>query len=709
MRYRWKLLILLLSISLIPMVTMRTIGIRAVEQMRGVIISETRENLITATESRLQLIADSYSLVLWKTREMIEAVLLTQATQVERVLGEDAPYPEKVYFSEDFKSDQTRPADAFSSSFHFRSHKDGSIRSTAVSYGNQVFKVAPGIDRETVSLDIARLSSLNPVLKMLAKRLEAVSYWHTTSLNNGLYSSFPGHGAIPKNFDPRHQAWFDDALNTTEPVWSQPFVDPVTRQIVMAASVSVKPLGGEIAGVTSIIVPIGSVLEHPLLARNIPPASRLYLSYLTDRPDIGQTGARIFARDEQTDVKYRHWRSQVEPEWLISEDRHEFDAMLNDIRNGNNNIRRMRHANQDSVWVYSQAADRAFFVLITPYQDVIRPIKRAGSLIQERIGAMLQITRIGLAAVVVAVIGLALVFSRTVTKPLGALVQSAKQLAGGDLDARVEIRSRDEFGTMGDVFNSMGPELKQNRLMRQSLEVAMEVQRNLLPKVPPEIPGLDIAGSSIYCDETGGDYYDFIDTAANSHGRLTVAVGDVSGHGIPAALLMTTARAFLRQRAAMPGTIDRIISDTNVQLVRDVEKSGSFVTLFYCMIDAECKSVSWVRAGHEPAIVYDRVTDTFSELRGKGLALGVTVEAAFELRKQDIRPGQTLVIGTDGIWEEMNAGGEMFGRDRLRQIIRDRSNQPSVDIVQAVVDSVAAFRQPRKQADDITLVVVKVE
>ena len=319
---------------------------------------------------------------------------------------------------------------------------------------------------------------MNPDLKLLSKRLETLAYWHTVSLSNGLYSSFPGHGGIPRSYDPRQQPWFDAALNNIGPKWSLPFVDPVTRQVVLAASVAVRRLGGDMAGVTSIVVPISSLLEHSQLARSIPPTSRLFMSYLTERTDTGQTGARILARDAHTDVQYRSWRAQIEPEWLVSEDRHEFAAMLNDIQSGNNNIRRMAHENRDSVWVYGQASHGAFFVLITPYQDVIRPIDRAGTIIQERIDTMIQVTRFGLAGVVVVVIGLALTFSRTVTKPLWALVQGAKQLAGGDFDTRVDIRSRDEFGIMGEVFNSMGPELKQNRMMRQSLEIAMEVQRN---------------------------------------------------------------------------------------------------------------------------------------------------------------------------------------------------------------------------------------
>ncbi len=121
--------------------------------------------------------------------------------------------------------------------------------------------------------------------------------------------------------------------------------------------------------------------------------------------------------------------------------------------------------------------------------------------------------------------------------------------------------------------------------MRQSLDLAMEVQQNLLPKGNLKLDGFDIAGKSIYCDETGGDYYDFIISGETKDRKIGVAIGDVSGHGIPSALLMATVRSSLRQRLSLPGSIDRIITDVNRQLVRDVEDTGQFMTMFYLDID----------------------------------------------------------------------------------------------------------------------------
>ena len=124
------------------------------------------------------------------------------------------------------------------------------------------------------------------------------------------------------------------------------------------------------------------------------------------------------------------------------------------------------------------------------------------------------------------------------------------RVARGELDARVTVASIDELGDLTVQFNRMAEGLKDRERLLHSLELAMEVQQNLLPKSTPEIPGLDMVGVSLYCDETGGDYYDFL--TDNPDGNLHILVGDVSEHGIPSALLMATARAFIRQRLAMP-------------------------------------------------------------------------------------------------------------------------------------------------------------
>lgn len=270
-------------------------------------------------------------------------------------------------------------------------------------------------------------------------------------------------------------------------------------------------------------------------------------------------------------------------------------------------------------------------------------------------------------------------------------------------------KSGHELGTLGKMFNSLGPQLKEHYRMSHALALAREVEQSLLPKTDPEIKGSDIAGKSIYCDETGGDYYDYLYKHEHERQIIGIVVGDVSGHGIESALLMTTVRAFLRQRSSMPGTISGIISDVNKELTWDVEESGRFMTLFYSQIDAEKKTIHWVRAGHDPAIIYDSNTDSFEELAGRGLPLGIFKDSSYKELQRQLHPGHIILIGTDGIWETHNPDGEAFGKEALRDIMRTYAKKPARQIVGAVIDAVEIFRSSHAQEDDITLVVIKIE
>ena len=135
---------------------------------------------------------------------------------------------------------------------------------------------------------------------------------------------------------------------------------------------------------------------------------------------------------------------------------------------------------------------------------------------------------------------------------------------------------------------------------KKALTLAAEVQKSLLPHEPPNVPGLDVAGENISCDEIGGDYFDYLRTNTDE-GGFTILVGDISGHGVDAALLMTTARAFLRMRASRPGSLDEIVTELNQHLTRDVLGTGRFMTLFCMTFNRDRDRLEWVRAGHEPA------------------------------------------------------------------------------------------------------------
>jgi sigma-B regulation protein RsbU (phosphoserine phosphatase) len=172
---------------------------------------------------------------------------------------------------------------------------------------------------------------------------------------------------------------------------------------------------------------------------------------------------------------------------------------------------------------------------------------------------------------------------------------------------------------------------------------------------------------------------------------------------------MTTARAFLRERVqSSPSECAAIISDVNKRLVPDVEELNLFMTMFYGEIDIKAKVIRWVKAGHEPAVLYTPEDNSYELLAGEGLPLGVMEDAVYKEFQQQIDSGQIILIGTDGIKESVNAAGEMFGTERLLDAIRDTADKPATEILDKVFESVNDFRHPLGPDDDETLVVVKV-
>ena len=298
------------------------------------------------------------------------------------------------------------------------------------------------------------------------------------------------------------------------------------------------------------------------------------------------------------------------------------------------------------------------------------------------------------------------VTGRTVSS-IKEVSQAAKRIAQGDFGEILPVKSQDEVGELTHSFNAMTQQLEERMRLKEALDLAMEVQQNLLPEKFVTIGGMDIAGKCIYCDETGGDYFDFLRFKEFGNGRIGIAVGDVVGHGIAAALLMTTARALLRCRASQPGGLSQMINDVNRILCLDTSESGSFMTLFFMLLDPHKRELQWVRAGHDPAIVYNSSTDSFGELKGKGTAIGVDAQWAFQDYHSNWKSGQIMLIGTDGIWETVNKSNEKFGKKRVMEIIRQKQKSSAQQILQAITDQLATFRQNTPSQDDITLVVIK--
>ena len=277
---------------------------------------------------------------------------------------------------------------------------------------------------------------------------------------------------------------------------------------------------------------------------------------------------------------------------------------------------------------------------------------------------------------------------------------------GSDVPVEYTIAvTRDHESVVGAVitFRDTTDRLKQIA-MDQELQTARRIQMSLNPKQLPTIPGFDFAALSISCSKACGDYYDFIPWGDH---RLVIAVGDVSGHGLGAALEMVETRAILRTLMLSEHDLVSCLTKLNEILTDDLP-DDMFVTLFLGALNFRDRTLAYSTAGHDALII--GVNGDITRLDSTGTALGWNRNATFsDGGTRLLRGGDILVIATDGIAESISPRRELFGRGRLIEVVRQHRSRPSAEILDALHRAVDAFRAHFSQRDDMTAVVVKVD
>ncbi len=761
-------MLVLLIAAVLPMLAVRAVQAVSIYRLQSQVAIQMRGQLNDQAQADMQRTVGGYANSLDQIGRLGLSLLNNQASEVEfRLVGpvrrDRATIPSVQDFAA-FEEGGTGPYRIESSLRHAVVADDGELQPLNVSYDTQVYLSFENQVSDDARQELDKLASMTPVYRDINDKVDETILWQYTTLESGMHFSYPAKSVFPNDYNPKEKQWYERAVNARRAVTSQPYVDAATGQLIITFAQPVSGRGRALAGVTAIDLRVSKLLDpgaintawaadanvivvagHPARdrqrlrpLRNAPregidrPAPDNRQGELRDRIDRPRDANRPGDNTDQVadtsfpadvyivaDIMHDHGRQMNQPmiETVGFDSAADRQLVADDLVEGKDGVRRVFIDGQDRMIAYGQIGNGeegrpVFAMIIAPTRTIQQPAEQAVKQLNEDLAASLVTTGGILTVLLLIVLASAFFMSFRLTRPIRELAAASNRVAGGDLDARVNVQRKDELGQLGDAFNKMVPALRDRMKIRESLAVAMQVQQSLLPQHPPKMKGLDIAGHSEYCDETGGDYYDFIELDQISSESLAIAVGDVTGHGIAAALLMATGRALIRSYANTTGSLGQVFTAVNKQLC-DSEFTGRFMTVMYLIIENPGQTdgpvhMRYLSAGHDPVVVYRPADDTFFELEGHDIPLGIDSDWQYNEQTSDaLQPGDILAMGTDGIWECFNPENKQFGKDRMRDVIRKAANGSAEDIAHAVSVACKQWRGKREQNDDITLVVVK--
>jgi phosphoserine phosphatase RsbU/P len=300
--------------------------------------------------------------------------------------------------------------------------------------------------------------------------------------------------------------------------------------------------------------------------------------------------------------------------------------------------------------------------------------------------------------------------SHRMTQHLTTLTRGVRQLSGGDFATRVPVRSTDEFGVLAGAFNQMAEDLERHEAraveqerLRRELELSRLIQTEMLPRTPLRSGPAEIGGVSIPAREVGGDFFNYF---VLPDGRLALLVGDVSGKGVGAALLMANIQATLRAR--LPHETD--LAQLADRLDRELDQNtpgAVYLTLFLAILDVDGRLLRYVNAGHNPQFLV-RPAGTIEALGSTGMPIALYAGHGYAEALARLAPGDLLFFYTDGLVETESETGEMFGAERLQDVLATGPAEGIEAVLQRVEHHVTTFRGRAELFDDATMMALRI-
>lgn len=518
-------------------------------------------------------------------------------------------------------------------------------------------------------------------------------------------------------FDPRGRVWYTSAKDAGELIWTDVYVDIFGHGLTLTCAKPYYDKNGDIAGIAGLDAFLGDLTDIVLSAK------------------IGQTGYSFMLNEKGqviiSDEIALDDEGNVVREDMLASDNTELTAFVKRAinRTEKSGIERITLDGKECFVAFA-ALETAPWCLITVMEvaEAVAPaLESKGHIITMKDDALLDIdiVIVVIAVALLLVLGIVVVtiftiskkFSGSLTKPITLLQDGVQQIAEGNLDYSIEIRSGDEIETLGQSVNKMSSDLKGHIANLQKvtadkerigaeLDVATKIQASMLPHIFPSSPeqsGYDIYASMMPAKEVGGDFYDFFSIG---EGKLAVVIADVSGKGVPAALFMVIAKTLIKNNAQY-GLPPREVFETVNDLLCENNEANMFVTAFMGILDIPTGRFTYVNAGHNPPL-YKRGDGNYEWLPAKpGFVLAGMDGMGYRQDEITMTRGDTLVLYTDGVTEAVNNKNELFTESKLLAVANQNKDSMLREFVTCIKTEIDLFAQGAEQADDITMLVMK--
>ncbi|PKL68382.1 MAG: serine/threonine protein phosphatase [Methanomicrobiales archaeon HGW-Methanomicrobiales-1] len=581
-------------------------------------------------------------------------------------------------------------------------------------FNSTVILLAPGSTAIPPSDEYRTLAGMDDLL-MAVQHADTDMASVYVATDSGILRSNPWCTFEP-GYDPRDRDWFTRAKSSSSVAWSKPYVDASGNGLmitgshavptkygtwVIASDITIETIKQEIlnlalrgTGYALLIDNEGNVISSPNQTAGNTTWDEAFASHNifdSSDPDLVKTGRNMVAG-----------KTGMEHIWIDGQETYIAYAPVPSMN-----------------WSFAIAKPAS--QVMAPSMETEGAILSATQSTSKNIDA--QTTRIlgifvGLFCILlIIVIVLSVMLSKIITRPVEILKQGTVAIGNGDLDYHLTIETGDEFEALAHSFNTMAGDLKKNieHLRRttaekeryaKEMEIAKEIQDNFLPESAPAIPGIELAAATLPAMEIGGDLYDFIPVKGN---RWGIAIADVSGKGVSAALFMALSRTLIRITGSAEADPSVVLQQAN-RLIFEDGRSSMFITVFYGVLDPEKMTFTYGNAGHNlPLLVRGNPPEIRILEDGRCIALGVVPEVTITPGELALQPGDLIVMYTDGVTEAFNPRDEEFGEERLADFIRDHRDAPVQQIIDDLLEELKRFFDNAPQSDDITLVVIRVK